>query len=106
MADPSFRDFVLDQLGDSVEVVCRPMFGGHGLYARDAFFAIIFKGRLYFRTNESSRSAYVREEMKPFHRGLANRAMKWTPDRVDRDEYSVQRGRPTQLDRDLLASGL
>jgi TfoX/Sxy family transcriptional regulator of competence genes len=29
----TFRDFVLEQLGGVPEVVARPMFGGHGLYA-------------------------------------------------------------------------
>lgn len=60
----SFRDFVSEQLGDDMEV--RPMFGGYGLYRGDAFFGIVFKGRLYFRTGARSRKEYVRRGMKPF----------------------------------------
>ena len=41
-ADPSFRDFVLDQLAELGEVHCRAMFGGHGLYHGETFFAIKF----------------------------------------------------------------
>ena len=77
--DSSFRDFVLDQLGKlggMAGAVCRPMFGGYGIYAGDAFFAIIFRGRFYFRTDESSRPAYVNQNMKPFRprAGVALRA--------------------------------
>jgi len=62
----SFRDFVLDQLTGLGEVECRAMFGGHGLYSGGTFFAIIFRGRLYFRTNEATRDAYLGHGMKRF----------------------------------------
>lgn len=60
----SFRDFVAEQLGDDATV--RAMFGGYGLYRGDAFFGIVFKGRLYFRTSPKTRKAYVDRGMKPF----------------------------------------
>ena len=59
MKDDSFRDFVLEQLGGNGRVVCRAMFGGYGLYRENAFFGIIFKGRLYFKVSEASRADYV-----------------------------------------------
>ncbi len=62
----SFKDFVLDQLGSLRGVTCRAMFGGYGLYQGDVFFGIIHKGRLYFKTSETSRSAYRERGMKPF----------------------------------------
>ena len=43
------------------------MFGGHGLYIGDAFFGIVHKGSLYFRTDEASRPAYVKAGSKPFN---------------------------------------
>jgi DNA transformation protein len=43
------------------------MFGGHGLYRGGAFFGIIFKGRLYFKTNGSTRPGYLERGMKAFH---------------------------------------
>ena len=61
-----FKDFVMDQLSDLHGVTARAMFGGYGLYRRDAFFGIIHKGRLYFKTNDETRAAYVRYGMKPF----------------------------------------
>jgi DNA transformation protein len=42
------------------------MFGGHGLYRGEAFFGIIFRGRLYFRTDEASRASYLECGMRPF----------------------------------------
>jgi DNA transformation protein len=62
----SFINFVLDQLRDIPDVAARPMFGAHGLYAGETFFAIACKSVLYFKTDEKSRGAYERRGMKPF----------------------------------------
>jgi DNA transformation protein len=64
--EDSFKEFVLDQLKDAGGVVSRAMFGGHGLYRGGAFFGIVFKGRLYFKTNDSTRTGYVERGMKAF----------------------------------------
>lgn len=66
MKDDSFKDFVLDQLAGLGEISCRAMFGGHGIYLGKTFFGILFKGRLYFRTNEETQTEYERRGMKPF----------------------------------------
>jgi len=66
MKSDSFVEFVLDQLSDGGGVTCRAMFGGHGLYRNGKFFAIIHKGKLYFKTDEKSREAYMEKGMKPF----------------------------------------
>jgi DNA transformation protein len=42
------------------------MFGGYGLYHGRTFFGIIFRGQLYFKTNEATRGRYVRSGMRPF----------------------------------------
>ena len=65
MAD-DFLDFVLDQLQRLGGVLARAMFGGHGLYRGDVFFGIVAGGRLYFKTDEDSRPAYVAKGMKAF----------------------------------------
>ena len=64
--DESFKDFVLDQLQDLVGVEARPMFGGHGLYKDETFFGILHKGKLYFKTDESTVGEYHKRKMKPF----------------------------------------
>ena len=53
-------------MSDLREVTCRPMFGGYGVYQCEVFFGIIHQGRLYFKTNDRTRPAYVKKGMKPF----------------------------------------
>jgi len=66
MADDSFKDFVLDQLGALPELRAKAMFGGYGLYQGDRFFGILMEGRLYFKTDEQTRAEYVERGMGPF----------------------------------------
>jgi DNA transformation protein len=58
--------YVLDQLNGLENVTCRRMFGAHGLYCGPTFFGILDKGRLYFRTDATSRDEYLKAGMKPF----------------------------------------
>jgi len=66
MKDASFKMFVLEQLGGLRPVTCQAMFGGHGLYLEDVFFGIIAGGRLYFKTDETTRARYAELGMEPF----------------------------------------
>ena len=66
-----FKDFVLDQLSGLDGVTCRAMFGGYGLYCGRVFFGIVHTGRLYFKTNETSRHRYIERGMKPFRPSAA-----------------------------------
>ena len=75
MRDDSFKDFVLDQLSALPEVRIRAMFGGHGLYQSDRFFGILMDGRLYLKTDEQSRPAYVERGMRPFIYEKARRTL-------------------------------
>ena len=47
-----YLDYVLEQLGELGPVTSRAMFGGHGLYLGDHFFAIVYRDRLYFKTDD------------------------------------------------------
>jgi len=64
--DHPFRDFVLDQLHDLPGLTCRSMFGGYGLYVQGVFFAILYDGRAYFRTDATSRAEYLTRGMEVF----------------------------------------
>src|SRR6266550_1026078 len=66
MADRSLKDFVMDQLRVLPELRAKPMFGGYGLYQSDQFFGILIQGRLYFKTDDQTRSAYIERGMGPF----------------------------------------
>ena len=57
---------LIDQLYGLEGVTAHAMFGGHGLYLGGTFFGIIFKGRLYFKTNGTTRPVYVERGMKVF----------------------------------------
>jgi len=75
MRDDSFKVFVLDQLSALPEVRAKAMFGGHGLYQADCFFGILMEGRLYFKTDAQSRSAYLERGMSRFTYEKARRTM-------------------------------
>jgi DNA transformation protein len=66
MPDNSFKEFVLDQLSVLPEVRAKAMFGAHGLYQNEHFFAILDEGRLFFKTDAQSQADYVAHGMGPF----------------------------------------
>jgi DNA transformation protein len=66
MADESFTEFVLDQLAALPDVRARAMFGAHGLYQGEHFFAILDEGRLFFKTDAQSQADYEARSMEPF----------------------------------------
>ncbi len=61
-----FRDFVEEQLGRVRPVRLRAMFGGIGVYAGDAFFAVIADDVLYFKVDDVNRPDYEVLELEPF----------------------------------------
>ena len=42
------------------------MFGGHGIYSGDTFFAIWMDGRLHFKVDDETRADYEEAGMRPF----------------------------------------
>lgn len=54
----AFLQYVLDQLGGVDGVRSRSMFGGYGLYRGEAFFGIVFRSQLYFKTDAATREKY------------------------------------------------
>jgi DNA transformation protein len=69
---PEFGDFVLDQLARVPQLRSKRMFGGIGLYSGDAFFGILAADELFFKVDDSNRSAYQAAGSAPF-RPVANR---------------------------------
>ncbi len=67
---PSFRTFVLEQLGRALPGIrARSMFGGVGLYCGERFFALIDDDTLYFKVDDSTRAAFEARGMGPFRPG-------------------------------------
>ncbi len=64
---PSFRTFILEQLGRSVRGIrARNMFGGVGIYGGGYFFALIADDTLYFKVDDSNRPDFEARGMGPF----------------------------------------
>jgi len=61
-----FLDYVIEQLQGLERLTSRRMFGGAGLYKDDIFFGLIYKDRLYFKTDEATRPAYEARGGEPF----------------------------------------
>jgi DNA transformation protein and related proteins len=66
MANPEFVAFVVEQMASLGEVRARRMFGGHGLYRGDLFFALIVDDRLFFKADEHTRADFVARHSLPF----------------------------------------
>ena len=62
----SYREFVLEQLGRVRPVTWRKMFGGIGVSAEGAFFALLAHDMLYFKTNDANRPDFEARGLKPF----------------------------------------
>lgn len=64
---PSFRAFILEQLGRIVpQLRARGMFGGVGIYAGDVFFALIDDDTLYLKVDDVNRPDFEARDMSPF----------------------------------------
>jgi DNA transformation protein and related proteins len=64
--DQSLVEFILEQLEDRLELRAKRMFGGYGLYAGLDFFGIVYRGCLYFKTDDATRSRYETAGMSCF----------------------------------------
>lgn len=56
---PSFVEHAVDLLSAIGPVRVRRMFGGHGLYCDDLFFALLDDDELFLKTDAESRPAFV-----------------------------------------------
>ena len=64
--DPSFLEFVEDQLGHVTRIRSRRMFGGVGIYDDEVFFAIIDDDTIYFKVDDTNRPDFEALGMGPF----------------------------------------
>ncbi len=64
--DDALVEFVCDQLAGLDGIAHRSMFGGFGLYCGSTFFGIVYRGRVYFKTSETSRAKYLEWGTEPF----------------------------------------
>jgi len=69
MRKDDFRDFVIGQLGDLRGLDCEAIYDGYALRCDKTFFAIVSKGRLYFRVNDATRPAFAAAKSGPLRTG-------------------------------------
>jgi DNA transformation protein len=60
------RDFLLDLFSEFGPVSLRRMFSGYGISADGINFALVLRGAVYFRADESTISRFQDEGSKPF----------------------------------------
>lgn len=59
-------DFLRDLFSEFGAIEIKRMFSGRGIYARGAIFAIVARdGAIHFKTDDTTRAAYERENSKP-----------------------------------------
>ncbi|PIW36466.1 MAG: competence protein TfoX [Candidatus Kerfeldbacteria bacterium CG15_BIG_FIL_POST_REV_8_21_14_020_45_12] len=65
--DNSFVDFILHDAMSHIDGIrARSMFGGHGLYQYDVFFALIFNDELYLKVDEENLADFEKAGSRPF----------------------------------------
>jgi DNA transformation protein len=65
-ARDSTREWLEEALSSLPDLSVRRMFGGAGLYADDTMFGILYAGRVYLKTSDQTRSAYVEQGSAAF----------------------------------------
>jgi DNA transformation protein len=102
-------EFVLDQLRDLGGVRRRAMFGGFGLYCGDAFFGMVYDGRVYFKTDAETAKEYARRGMQAFHpnerQTLGNYYEVPADVLDDREQVTVWAGRAAGLRKETADGG-
>jgi DNA transformation protein and related proteins len=59
-------DRFADLFADFGRVAVRRFFGGEGVFAGEIMIGMVFDDRIYLKTDESTRKAYLAERTKPF----------------------------------------
>ena len=88
-----YLTFVLDQLRFVVPVLrARRMFGAHGLYAGDLFFAVIDDGALYLKVDDETRGDYEARGMPAFQpmEGVASMNYSQLPEELLEDPEALR----------------
>jgi DNA transformation protein len=90
-----YLDYLLGQLEGVGHLSARRMFGGVGLYSGGIFFGLLYKERLYFKTDDATRPEYEARGSEGFRPRANLKSMKMTyytvPAEVLEDEDELVR---------------
>lgn len=62
----AFADLLRDLMAPLGDIVIKPMFSGCGVYADGQFFALVFDGKLYLKSDGSTLARFDAEGLPPF----------------------------------------
>lgn len=62
----AFTDMLRDMLAPLGAIVIKPMFSGAGVYADGQFFALVFDGKLYLKSDAGTAPRFDAEGLQPF----------------------------------------
>lgn len=62
----AYRDYLTDLFAPLGDIKINSMFGGLGIYHKGQFFALAIEERVYLKTDDETRPAFVREGSQPF----------------------------------------
>jgi DNA transformation protein and related proteins len=65
-ASDSMREWLEDAMRELPQFQIRRMFGGAGLYARGRMFGILYRARVYLKTDATTAPAFVERGMEAF----------------------------------------
>ena len=91
----SFRDFIIEQMGNFGPVTVRNMFGGAGVYRDGVMFALLNDEAVYLKTDAATKPAFEKEDLPPFTYGKDGMKMEISYYRVpercldDREEMAT-----------------
>jgi DNA transformation protein len=94
-ASKQYLDYLVGQLEGVGHLSVRRMFGGVGIYSGGIFFGLVYKERLYFKTDDATRPEYEARGSEGFRPRANLKGMKMTyytvPAEVLEDEDEVVR---------------
>lgn len=61
-----FLDYLCELLAPLGRIRAKAMFGGHGIYCDERFFALIADDSLYLKADDVTRDAFIKAGQKPF----------------------------------------
>jgi DNA transformation protein and related proteins len=61
-----YIDFLLEQFEPLGEIRAKAMFGGHGLYCNEVFFALVASGNVFLKVDDVNRPRFEAQGLKAF----------------------------------------
>jgi DNA transformation protein len=61
-----YLDYLLEELEPLGEIRAKAMFGGHGLYCDEVFFALVANGALFLKADDENRPHFEAQGLKAF----------------------------------------